>query len=154
MTDTTNTDTTRQTISAEERFAVLDAIYRYAAGIDNRDWTLFRTAFTDDAYVDFGFQQWDNGDDYTTFMQQTHDPAGRSLHRMSNTTITRADNDEVEARTYGEALILQADNTVGTIANGWYDDTLVRTSDGYRIRRRILHMISMRNIGPNLAAEM
>ncbi|OII11495.1 hypothetical protein BIU97_06280 [Curtobacterium sp. MCBA15_009] len=133
---------------------MLDTIYRYATGIDVRDWKRFRTVFTDDAHVDFGFMQRETGDDFTDFMQEAHDPAGRTLHRMSNTTITRLGADELEARTYGDAVVLQADNTSGTIANAWYDDTLVRTRDGFQISRRVVHMISMRNVGPNLVAEM
>jgi len=141
-------------VTAEERFAILDTIYRYATGIDARDWALFRTAFTDDATVDFGFAQWTDGDSFATFMRETHDPAGRTLHRMSNTVVTRTDEGELTARTYGDAVVLQADNVTGTIANAWYDDTFAATEDGYRISSRTVHMISMRAIGPNLAAEM
>jgi 3-phenylpropionate/cinnamic acid dioxygenase small subunit len=141
-------------VTADERFAVLDTIYRYATGIDTRDWELFRTAFTDDAAVDFGFAQWADSDSFVAFMRDGHDPAGRTLHRMSNTVITRAADGELTARTYGDAVVLHADNAAGTIANAWYDDTLVRTDDGYRIRRRTLHMISLRDIGPNLAADL
>lgn len=148
-------ESVRSIITADDRFAVLDTIYRYATAIDIRDWSLFRTVFTDDAYVDFGFMTWDSGDTFTTFMQETHDPAGRTLHRMSNTVITdTGDENTIQARTYGDAVVLQADNTTGTIANAWYDDTLVRTAEGYRIARRVVHMISMRNVGRNLAAEM
>lgn len=141
-------------VTAEERFAILDTIYRYATGIDARDWALFRSAFADDATVDFGFAQWSDGDSFTAFMKETHDPAGRTLHRMSNTVVTRTGTGELTARTYGDAVVLQADNVSGTIANAWYDDAFVGSENGFRIRSRTVHMISMRTIGPNLAAEM
>lgn len=103
------------TISADLRFEVLDLVYRYATGIDTRDWDLFRTVFTDDAEVDFGFARWESGDAFAAFMQETHDPAGRTLHRMTNTVITGVA--PLTARTYGDALVLEGDNLAGTIAN-------------------------------------
>lgn len=151
---TNDTTTATPAVTAEQRFAILDTIYRYATGIDIRDWDLFRSAFTDDAAVDFGFAQWSDGDSFTAFMRETHEPAGRTLHRMSNTVVTRSVTNELTARTYGDAVVLQADNTTGTIANAWYTDTLVALEGGYRISHREVHMISMRTIGPNLAAEM
>ena len=60
-------------------------------------------------------------------------------------------------RTLGSRLGLLDDvvsNVTGTIANAWYDDELTRTENGLQIQRRTVRMISMRTIGPNLAAEM
>lgn len=140
------------TLPAETRFEILDLMHRYATAIDIRDWELFQSAFTDDALVDFGFAQWTGSEAFTVFMREAHDPAGRTLHRMSNTVITGVD--PVTVRTYGDAVVLHADNVTGTIANAWYDDEVVRTGNGLQIRRRTVHMISMRDIGPNLAAEL
>ena len=143
---------TMPTLTSDERFEILDLMHRYSTGIDTRDWALFQSVFTGDAHVDFGFAQWTGAKAFTTFMSDTHDPAGRTLHRMTNTIITSTD--PLTVRTYGDALVLQADNTTGTIANAWYDDELTRTDAGMRIGRRTVHMISMRNVGPNLAADM
>ena len=140
------------TIAPVERFEILDLINRYSTGIDTRDWGLFQSAFTSDAQVDFGFAQWTGAEAFTIFMRDTHDPAGRTLHRMTNTTITSVD--PLTVRTYGDAVVLQADNVTGTIANAWYDDVLTRTEHGLQIQRRTVRMISMRAIGPNLAADM
>jgi len=139
-------------LSADERFEILDLINRYALGIDTRDWSLFQSAFTEDADVDFGFAQWSGTEAFTAFMRDAHDPAGRTLHRMTNTVVTGTG--PLTVRTYGDALVLQADNVTGTIANAWYDDELARTNQGLQIRRRTVHMISMRTVGPNLAVDM
>ena len=140
------------TLSAEDRFEIVDLVNRYSTGIDTRDWELFRSTFTEDASVDFGFARWDGSNAFTAFMRETHKPAGRTLHRMTNTVVTGLD--PLEVRTYGDAVVLQSDNQAGTIANAWYDDELVRTAHGLQIKRRNVHMISMRAIGPNLAANM
>jgi hypothetical protein len=139
-------------LSADQRFEVIDLINRYATAIDTRDWDLFQTAFSDDAQVDYGFATWDSATAFRKFMEEVHTPAGRTLHRMSNTVITGAD--PLTARTYGDAVVLEGDHLKGTVANGWYDDDFVRTEHGLQIRRRFHHMISMRNIGPNIAADM
>jgi 3-phenylpropionate/cinnamic acid dioxygenase small subunit len=140
-------------VSTELRFEILDLVYRYATGIDSRDWDLFRSVFSDDADVDFGFSRWSGGDAFTAFMREAHDPAGRTLHRMSNTVITGAE--PLAARTYGDALVLEADNVNGTIANAWYDDVFVRTgAHGLQIRSRTVRMASMIKVGPSLAAAM
>lgn len=140
-------------VEPAEHFGVLDVVYRYSTGIDTRDWLLFRSAFTDDAEVDFGFARWADADTFASFMRETHEPAGRTLHRMSNTVVTRGPKGTLIGRTYGDAVVLEADNGYGTIANAWYDDTFVPGDEGYRISRRAVHMISMRKIGPNLAAS-
>lgn len=71
---------------------------------------------------------------------------------MNNTVITGVE--PLTARTYSEAVVLEGDDSKGTVANGWYDDSFVRTEHGLQISRRIHHMVSMRNIGPNLGADL
>jgi len=144
--------TPHSTISPAARFEILDLINRYSTGIDTRDWDLFRSTFADAADVDFGFAQWSGAEAFTIFMRDTHNPAGRTLHRMTNTTVTSVE--PLTVRTYGDAIVFEADNVSGTIANAWYDDVLTRTEHGLQIQSRTVHMISMRTIGPNLAADM
>jgi hypothetical protein len=36
----------------------------------------------------FGVAQWTGAEAFTIFMRDTHNPAGRTLHRMSNTVIS------------------------------------------------------------------
>ena len=33
---------------------ITDVLVRYATGIDTKDWSLFRTRFTDDVHADYG----------------------------------------------------------------------------------------------------
>lgn len=144
---------TTLTVDPALRFEVLDLVTRYATAIDTRDWALFRSTFTDDADVDYAFARWTDADSFTKFMQQAHDPAGKSMHRMSNTVITGLD--PLTARTYGDAIVLEADNVKGTEANAWYDDAFVRSDEhGLQISRRHIRMTSMVDIGPNKAAQM
>jgi len=39
----------------EDRQDICELLVRYATGIDRRDWPLFRTVFTDDCELDYGY---------------------------------------------------------------------------------------------------
>ncbi|MGV0743359.1 nuclear transport factor 2 family protein [Mycolicibacterium sp. XJ870] len=128
-----------------DREDITDVLVRYATGIDRRDWPLFRTVFTTDCTLDYGeIGTWSGVDAVTDFMEQTHALAGHTLHRMSNHVIT-VDGDTAAARTYVDALIMAQDNNSGVNAAGFYDDELVRTTDGWRIARR--RFTSVRVVG-------
>jgi 3-phenylpropionate/cinnamic acid dioxygenase small subunit len=115
---------------------ISDLLVRYATGIDRRDWPLFRTVFTDDCHLDYGeIGVWDGVDAVTDFMEQTHAPAGHTMHRLTNQAIA-VDGDKASARTYVDAVIMFADNQAGVNALGFYDDEIVRTADGWRIAQR------------------
>ena len=131
----------------EDRQDIADVLLRYATGIDQSDWPLFRTVFTDDCEVDYGeIGTWTGADAVTQFMEQAHAVAGRTMHRMSNQVITIA-GDKAAARTYVDAVILVADNTSGVNAIGFYDDEVVRTKDGWRVARRRFTPVRVTTIG-------
>ena len=112
-------------------------LIRYATAIDDRDWDLLRSCFTeapDVEYEDIG--TWDHVDQVVAFMDEAHAGIGRSNHRLSNMTVT-VDGDQATARTYVHAVLtLAVDPSEWVDAVGSYDDELVRTADGWRIRRR------------------
>jgi 3-phenylpropionate/cinnamic acid dioxygenase small subunit len=71
------------------RDAVMDVLIRYATGIDGRDWEAFRSCFTENCRLDYGdIGHWDNLDDVTTWMADTHDPLGPTLHRITNVVLS------------------------------------------------------------------
>jgi 3-phenylpropionate/cinnamic acid dioxygenase small subunit len=131
----------------EDRQDISDVLLRYATGIDRRDWTLFRTVFTDDCELDYGeVGAWKGVDAVTEFMQQAHALAGHTMHRLTNQVIT-VDGDAAQARTYVDALIMLGDNSSGVNAAGFYDDEFVRTEDGWRIARRRFIQVRVAAVG-------
>ncbi|MFZ0906725.1 MAG: nuclear transport factor 2 family protein [Mycobacterium sp.] len=131
----------------QDREDVADALLRYATGIDRRDWTLFRSIFTEDCELDYGeVGTWKGADAVTEFMQQAHALAGHTMHRLTNQVIT-VDGDSAQARTYVDALIMLADNNSGVNAAGFYDDELVRTEQGWQIARRRFTQVRVAAIG-------
>jgi 3-phenylpropionate/cinnamic acid dioxygenase small subunit len=129
------------TVDREVRQDVAEVLVRYAAGIDQRDWTLFRSCFTDDCDADYGtIGVWHGGDAITAWMRDAHEPAGHTMHRITNQVVAPS-GDGVAARSYVDALVMFADNTSGTRAVGYYDDELVLTDDGWKIARRRFTMV-------------
>jgi 3-phenylpropionate/cinnamic acid dioxygenase small subunit len=121
---------------SEDRQDISDVLVRYATGIDSRDWPLFRTVFTDDCELDYGeIGIWHGIDAVVDFMVAAHDMAGHTLHRITNQSAT-VDGDTATARAYVDALIMSQDNSSGVNAAGFYDDELVRTDSGWRVKRR------------------
>lgn len=115
---------------------IADLLIRYASGIDGRDWPLFRTCFVADCDVDYGdIGAWASVDEIEEFMIEAHAGAGHTLHRISN-VAPRIDGDIATCRAYVDALLMSADGSSGINAHGFYDDELVRTDDGWKIRRR------------------
>ena len=127
----------QEAVDRDVRQDVADVLVRYATAIDQKDWTRFRTCFTDDCEADYGaIGVWRSVDEITEWMAQVHDACGHTMHRISNVAVSAGAGDRVVARCYVDALVLGPDNGAGVRAAGWYDDELIRTDDGWRITRR------------------
>jgi 3-phenylpropionate/cinnamic acid dioxygenase small subunit len=124
-------------LSITDEREISAVLIRYATGIDRRDWTLFQSCFTDDARTEYGaFGQWNSAAQISAFMQEAHAGMGHTLHRLSNFVIA-AQGDGAVARSYVDALL-----TPGAAGGdvhrgvGFYDDELIKTERGWRIKFR------------------
>ena len=130
-----------ETVDREVRQDVTELLVRYATGIDRREWTLFRSCFTEDCEADYGaIGVWRGAEEITSWMRDVHEPAGHTMHRITNPVVTPSEGG-VAARSYVDALVMFADNESGTRAVGYYDDELVLTDDGWKIARRRFTMV-------------
>jgi 3-phenylpropionate/cinnamic acid dioxygenase small subunit len=131
-------------VDRELRQDIAELLVRYATGIDRRDWTLFRTCFTDDCEADYGdIGRWRGVDAITAWMEATHAACGHTMHRITNQAVSQHDN-RVNARTYVDAIVMGPDNRTGVQALGFYDDEFARTDDGWKIARRTFTMVLVR----------
>ena len=122
-------------LTTAERADILDVLVRYATGIDQRDWELFRTCWSDDLVAEYDeVGTWHGGDEITDFMQQSHERCGTTMHRVSNLTAWREDG-RVRARSYVDALVSVGTDQVAR-AVGMYHDELAQSERGWRIVRR------------------
>jgi 3-phenylpropionate/cinnamic acid dioxygenase small subunit len=131
----------------EARQDIAEVLVRYATGIDRRDWDLFRTCFTTDVHAEYGgIATWDGVDAITGYMADAHAGMGHTMHQLSNLAIS-VDADAAVARCYVDAVLMAPDGQTGLNPVGFYDDELVRTGEGWRIRRRSFTMVHARVIG-------
>lgn len=131
-------------ISPEHERAIIAVLVRYATGIDARNWPLFRTCFAEDFEGDYpGYGLWRGPGEITRFMEEAHAPLGPTLHRLSNFVVD-GDDSRATARTYVDALLMPA-SPDGTIHRGigYYDDELIRSDDGWKIRRRRFNPVQL-----------
>ena len=129
------------------RQALTDLVLQYSAGIDGRDWELFRSCFTDDCVADYGeVGRWEGADAITAFMEKVHADCGHTLHRISNQIVRVGDHGYV-VRSYVDAIVLRADNRRGNHIIGYYDDEFVRTPAGWKIARRRFTEVLRENVG-------
>lgn len=128
-----------------DRERITQLLLRYATGIDQRDWELFRNCWTDEVTVDYGpVGTFTDPDALTDMVRQIHGAMGDTYHRLTNFTIAIA-GDRASARTYVQAVLMlvPGDQEKWIEATGHYDDDLVRTDDGWRIRTRTTYTARM-----------
>jgi 3-phenylpropionate/cinnamic acid dioxygenase small subunit len=124
-------------LSAQDERAISAVLVAYGTSIDQRDWSRFRTCFSEDCEADYGsFGKWTGAVAITAYMKQAHADLGPTLHRITNIEIHSGDG-RVSARAYVDALLMPM-NAGGPVHRGigYYDDQLVRTGGGWKIARR------------------
>jgi hypothetical protein len=122
-----------------DRAEIAETVYKYAAGMDTRDWDLFRSIFADEVVADFS--------SYSGQAPRTQTPdtmvkdarflisgLDASQHTMSNPRIT-IDGDRAECIVYAQAHhVLVNDLGDPSYTFGcYYTDGLTRTSAGWKI---------------------
>jgi len=131
----------------DDRAAIADVIVRYATAIDRRDWELFRTCFTADCGSDYGtIGGWNDIDGLTAFMTTAHARMGHTMHRMTN-VVVEVDGDTAGGRTYVHVILQLDAGDPSTVYEtfGFYDDSFVRTPEGWRISRRNFTTVAERS---------
>src|SRR5258708_4635079 len=117
---------------ADDRAEIEEVLIRYATGIDQKDWPLFRTSWTDDIVADYSqLGTFTSAEELTDVMTRMHGSMGPTFHRMSNFVID-VDGDHAVVRSYVHAVLMASpDNPSNWFdAVGHYDDVFVRTNDG------------------------
>jgi hypothetical protein len=137
-------------LSLEDEHNIAKVIVRYATGIDRRDYKLFRSCFTDDAACDYAPKvRWSSGDGITAFMEEMHRNLGETLHRMSNIVISET-AEGAAVRTYVDVILMWPDGTLNMDADGYYDDLMVKTGEGWKIKTRRFTLVQFKGVMPEL----
>ena len=122
---------------ADEKLAVAETVYKYATGIDTRDWSLYRSIFADT--VTFDFTSYTSrpargdmtADDWVAGLRPLFTGLAATQHSMTNPSV-RLRGDEADITMYMQAhhVYDAADPASWFTIGGYYDDTLVRTHGG------------------------
>ncbi len=123
-----------------DKAAIIEALNLYAFALDARQWDLFDLVFTQDVIAEFG-PAGTGWRDLTVWKQafaDFHDTLDSHQHTMMGHLVT-VDGDTAHAFSYGNWLLIRhaAEGGSTWTGTGWYDDELIRTEQGWRIKHRI-----------------
>ena len=123
-------------MSAEDKLAVAETVYRYAVGIDTKDFALYRSIFADEVAIDFtsysgGDASVVAADEWVARVRPLFTGLAATQHSMTN-PLPVVDGDMATCRMYMQAHhVHQPDDPASWYTiGGYYDDTLVRSAAG------------------------
>jgi len=122
-----------------DRMEIIDTINRYATSVDTRDWDLFLMCYTDEMVADMVSIGFDKpmtmkAQEFLEIIRQAVSPFDSTQHLISNHVID-IDGDSATCVCYLQAQHFSQDVTGAhaVLIGGYYSNSLVRTSAGWRI---------------------
>jgi hypothetical protein len=120
-------------VDCPDKLAVAETVYRYATGVDRRDWALYRSLFTDTVTIDFSSFSPDlpprlmSADDWVAGLVPLFTGLAATQHSMTNPLAT-VDGDAATITMYMQAHHVHDPDDPASwyTVGGYYDDTLVR----------------------------
>ena len=123
-----------------DKAEIIEVLNLYGFALDARVWDLFDLVFTEDVIAEFGpaGAAWRGLAEFKRSFAEFHATLDNHQHTMMG-HLVHVDGDKAFAFSWGNWLLVRDDAEDGTswIGTGWYDDELVRTPNGWRIRHRI-----------------
>jgi hypothetical protein len=141
-------------LTADDRAEINELLSRYAWAMADKDWTAWRATLTADATVDYTTAGGVAGtaDEAMAWLEQTMGGFDVAMSAVGNAVITDT-SDSVAGESAGSAgvrslyrMVMRIPGDAPTYleASGWYNDTVVRTDDGWRIATRFEQMLYVR----------
>lgn len=121
-----------------DKLEIHELLARYARGVDDRDWELYRSVFTDDAFIDYSSAGPPAGhrDEVASFLEQGFVAVPWSQHYITNVEIVvDGDAATVRAMFYNPMMLPGMD--APSVCGGFYHHDLVRTPGGWKSRRLV-----------------
>lgn len=132
-------------MTGDNRAEIIEVLNLYGLALDTHRWDLFDRVFTDDVEAHFGpaGAGWSGLDVFVKSFAEFHDRLDGHQHTMMG-HLVEIDGDKANAFTYGNWVLTRDDAEGGSTwtGTGWYDDELVNTEQGWRIRRRTCRLQS------------
>ena len=121
-----------------DKLEIHELLARYARGVDDRDWALYRSVFTDDATIDYSSAGLAVGtrDEVASFLEQGFVAIPWTQHYITNVEISLdGDTASVRAMFYNPMMLPGKDEP--SSCGGFYHHDLVRTDGGWKSRRLV-----------------
>jgi 3-phenylpropionate/cinnamic acid dioxygenase small subunit len=134
-------------IDADDRWAIAELLNRYAWAMADRDWDAWEACFSADAKLDYSTAGGVVGSsaEARAWLEPTLDGFDMAMSHTGNVVIDAVSADEAKVRSlYRMTMRIAGDPPTYLEASGGYKDTVVRTSDGWRISSRYEDMKWMR----------
>lgn len=120
-------------MSAEDKLAAIETVYRYATGVDTRDWALYRSVFADLVRFDFSSYGLEQpvvempADDWVAAVKLQFSGLHATQHCMTN-PLADIKGDSAAVTMYLRAIHVfdPNDPTAWYTVGGYYNDELVR----------------------------
>ena len=124
-----------------DRMEINDVLVRYTRAIDQRDYELLDTCFTEDAHLDYTASGGIKGEypEVRAWLEKALAQFDAMMHMIGNVVI-ELDGDEARSGTYLMNPMGMKSGSGGLsffTVGGEYVDRLVRTPGGWKIRERI-----------------
>lgn len=123
---------------AAEIVEIVNTINLYAIAVDTQTWDLFDQVFTDHIAIDFGGPAaWENLAALKQAFEAIHSPFDSTLHVTTNHHVA-FDAEGASCMSYVHGRFVRAVPEGGNMfeSEGWYEDRLVQTPQGWRIAKR------------------
>jgi 3-phenylpropionate/cinnamic acid dioxygenase small subunit len=120
-----------------DRLEINDLLTRYAHSVDSKDWALYRSVFTDDAFIDYESAGGIKGDREAVadWLEKTMAGFPMTQHLISNIDV-KIDGDRATVRAmFYNPMGMPSGKTFW--CGGFYNHSLVRTADGWKSQRLI-----------------
>lgn len=132
-------------MSAQDKAEIIETLNLYAFALDSHQFDLFDRVFTEDVRAEFGpaGAVWSGLANLKRTFAEFHDTLTNHMHQMIGHNV-HVNGDKANSFTYGNWLLVRDGAEGGStwLGAGWYDDELVRTPSGWRIRDRIAKLVS------------
>jgi len=123
-----------------DRIEIDDLLTRYATALDAKDWDLFSTCFTPDAFIDYTGAGGIKGKfpEVRDWLAQVMAGFPMTQHLVTNRAVTvSGDTATCRSCLFNPMGITDGDGLAVFLEGGYYRDKLVRTAAGWRIAERI-----------------
>jgi 3-phenylpropionate/cinnamic acid dioxygenase small subunit len=121
-----------------DRIEIADLLTRYATALDTKDWSLWRSVFTANAYIDYRSAGGIDGDreKVAAWLEDAFVLFDMTQHLISNIQC-EVDGDTAKVRAmFNNPMHFPGGDKVG-LFGGFYNHSLVRTDQGWQSRRLI-----------------